>query len=102
MITNRTPRDYAEALTPNLVRFIAGRSASPRARAPRPVHERISHEEREQLREEAEQLLEAELLRGENPSAAEIGRRYGKGETWGGDRIRAVRARLGDHTTGTS
>lgn len=89
-------------LTPTVVRFIAGRSTPPRAsRVPRLVRERVSHEEREQLREEAEQSLEAALLRGENPSAAEIGRRYGKGETWGGDRIRAVRARLGDNTTDT-
>ncbi|MFI9176127.1 GIY-YIG nuclease family protein [Streptomyces lincolnensis] len=89
-------------LTPTIVRFIAGKATPSGARRkPHRVSERISREEREQLRDEAEQWTEATLLRGENPSAAEIGRRYDKGETWGGDRIRAVRARLGDDTTDT-
>ncbi|MFD5412456.1 GIY-YIG nuclease family protein [Streptomyces nojiriensis] len=87
-------------LTPAIIRFIARKqpTAPPRSRRTAQRQHRIPRDRRAQLRTEAEDSIAQALARGENPSALQIGRHYGMGETWGGDRIRAVRAQF-DHDT---
>ncbi|MEV8529202.1 GIY-YIG nuclease family protein [Streptomyces sp. NPDC052000] len=91
-------------LTPAIVRFIAKKQPTAVPHRPRritPRHERIPRQQRARVRTDAEQSIAEAISRGENPNALDIGRHYGMGETWGGDRIRAVRARTGDSTATT-
>lgn len=58
--------------------------------------ERLSREQREAQRENAELEVAALLLSNQTPNTADLANRYGKGETWVGDRIRAARRRLAE------
>lgn len=55
--------------------------------------ERVPRTVREEQRRAAEKWVAECLANGTEPTAADVGDRYGKGETWGGDRIRAVKSR---------
>ncbi|MEV2255897.1 GIY-YIG nuclease family protein [Streptomyces sp. NPDC050147] len=87
-------------LSVDMVGFIARKQSvttvRPRHTAQR--RERIPRARRREARADAELAIEQAIQRGESLNAADIGRRYNMGETWGGDRIRAVRAQL-DRTT---
>ncbi|MFE9341303.1 hypothetical protein [Streptomyces sp. NPDC007063] len=61
--------------------------------APSESEGRVPRSLRQQQREDAEKWVAARLAEGNEPTAAEVGERYGKGETWGGDRVRAVKSR---------
>lgn len=77
----------------------AGASETPRlasvsALVPSDSDGRVPRTVREQQRQDAEEWVASLLADGaEEPTAAAVAARYGKGETWGGDRIRAVKQR---------
>ncbi|GGR43238.1 hypothetical protein [Streptomyces netropsis] len=58
--------------------------------------ERIPREVRETQREEAERRAAVALLNNETPDPAALAKPYCRGETWGGDRVRAARRRLAE------
>ncbi|MFF3276328.1 hypothetical protein ACFYWU_36150 [Streptomyces chrestomyceticus] len=55
---------------------------------------RVPREIRAAQREKAEREAAAALLDGRTPDPVALAQRYGLGETWGGDRVRAARRRL--------
>ncbi|MGW7556605.1 hypothetical protein [Streptomyces rimosus] len=55
---------------------------------------RVPREIRAAQREKAEREAAAALLDGRTPDPIALAQRYGLGETWGGDRVRAARRRL--------
>lgn len=56
----------------------------------------VPRELRSQLREQAEREVARLMLEGSEIDQKAIGERYGKGETWVGDRIRSAKKRLAD------
>ncbi|MFD7734322.1 hypothetical protein ACFV6F_28585 [Kitasatospora phosalacinea] len=56
----------------------------------------VPRELRSQLREQAEREVARLMLEGSRIDQEAIGARYGKGETWIGDRIRSAKKRLAD------
>ncbi|MFJ1757310.1 hypothetical protein [Kitasatospora sp. NPDC088134] len=58
----------------------------------------VPREVRSQLREQAEREVARLILEGSEIDQQAIGERYGKGETWVGDRIRSARKRLANDT----
>lgn len=54
---------------------------------------RVPREVRQKQREDAEKWVAERLAEGREPTAAEVGAQFGKAETWGGDRLRAVKRR---------
>ncbi|MGY0466912.1 hypothetical protein ACW14Y_42635 (plasmid) [Kitasatospora sp. cg17-2] len=58
----------------------------------------VPREVRSQLREQAEREVARLMLEGSEIDQQAIGARYGKGETWIGDRIRSAKRRLADDT----
>lgn len=69
------------------------RRASVSVLAPSETDGRVPRSLRQQQRSDAEKWVAERLAEGNEPTAAEVGERYGKGETWGGDRVRAVKSR---------
>uniref|UniRef100_UPI002F90C80F hypothetical protein n=1 Tax=Kitasatospora indigofera TaxID=67307 RepID=UPI002F90C80F len=58
----------------------------------------VPREVRSQLREQAEREVARLMLEGSEIDQQAIGERYGKGETWVGDRVRSAKKRLADDT----
>ncbi|KOV10739.1 hypothetical protein ADK60_37550 [Streptomyces sp. XY431] len=56
----------------------------------------VPREVRSQLREQAEREVARLMLEGSEIDQQAIGERYGKGETWVGDRVRTAKKRLAD------
>ncbi|MER8103868.1 hypothetical protein [Kitasatospora sp. NPDC094016] len=58
----------------------------------------VPRELRSQLREQAEREVARLMLEGSQIDQQAIGERYGKGETWVGDRVRSAKKRLANDT----
>lgn len=54
---------------------------------------RVPREVRRQQKDAAEKWVAERLAEGREPTAKEVGAHFGKAETWGGDRLRAVKRR---------